>query len=96
MDVFQLIVSFFVGGQIVFLMVLKYILDSRAVSLDFVTVQLQVAKAELEAKCKEFEVIMQKVATANNSLGEKAATYDEKIAQIENKLNMMNLKFNGR
>lgn len=96
MDMFHLIVAFFVGGQVILILMLKYIFDSYSVSSQFLTSQLDKMHKHLDDKCNEFDEVTIKASKANNSLAEKAAAYDEKIAVIENRLNMMNLKFNGR
>lgn len=96
MDMFQLIVAFFVGGQVILILMLKYIFDSYSVSSQFLSSQLEKMHKVVDDKCREFDEVTMRASKANNSLAEKAAAYDDKIAVIENKINMMNLKFNGR
>lgn len=93
---FYMIFAFVSGLALMLVATIGYVFRAYSVSSQFMTNELRDSRNKIEDCVKEFGEVTKRASLANNSLAEKAAGYDEKIAMIENRMNMMNLKFNGR
>lgn len=94
--VLYFVVAFQLGAGLIFLACLSHILTSHSVSYQFVSAELEKAKELIEDKCTEFDVITKKASDANASLASRIPEIDNKISDMQNKINMMSLRFQGK
>ncbi len=90
------IIAFLIGCGCVLLVMLKHILHSYSISAQFMSVELDKTKSLLEKKCEEFDAITKKASDANHSLAARIPDIDNKLADMQNKLQMMSLRFQGK
>jgi hypothetical protein len=95
-SVVYFLIAFQFGAGFVFLACLNHILTAHSISYQFVSSELEKAKESLEDKCIEFDAITKKASDANASLASRIPDIDNKIADMQNRIQMMGLKISGR
>ncbi len=88
--------AFCLGCVLATLYLMAHVLKANSLSVEFVTNKLRESSDNMEVATKEFAVITDQASKANLTLGKAVADFDKRIQEVENRMNMLNLRVTSK